>query len=574
MKISNMKTVVIGAVLLSFYFQINAQNERYFVGQDSTLYWNKKLPVYIQLSPTPDGKGINLESKEYSEYSNPVFFDTEGPNFIRTKEAVNNKTMKIVPRLEVLFKVVADGQSPSTSADLKGAPAYNKDGHNYYGKGLEFELSADDKYSGVEKVYWSLNDTFTKEYTDPVVVNLEGDQMLYYFAEDRVGNMETKNTKQFIVDLTPPEITHNINGVAENNTVASSTTIYFTGVDKISGLKNIYYRFDDGSFTIYRGINLSLQSLEDGNHTLEYYAEDFVGNKSSVIKYDFYYDKLAPITASDILGDKYIWQDKVYFSGRTKMKLTAIDNKSGVKDILYAIDGEPFKVYTDPFYLPNLQGDHIIKFYSNDRVSNAPSGAEEYKHNVNRVFLDLTGPDISNQWQGPFYKTLHELFIGPKTSILIDAKDQQSGVQKIAYSVDRNQEETTYEKPFSVNLTSGKHTIELFAYDNVNNRNTVANEILFDGDLPKIFTNFSVATIGQKEGINMFPPHTTLYLAATDESSGNEKIFFTMNGASEKLYTSPLTNFVNNTKYELKIRAIDNVGNEKIESVTFYIGDK
>ena len=34
-----------------------------------------------------------------------------------------------------------------------------------------------------------------------------------------------------------------------------------------------------------------------------------------------FYDKIAPITASDILETKYIWQDKSLFSGRTKMKI-------------------------------------------------------------------------------------------------------------------------------------------------------------------------------------------------------------------------------------------------------------
>ena len=129
-------------------------------------------------------------------------------------------------------------------------------------------------------------------------------------------------------------------------------------------------------------------SLEDGPHSMEYFAEDHVGNKSQTYKFDFYYDKLAPLTASDIIGDKYLYLDKVYFSGRTKMKLTAIDNKIGVKEIKYSIDNGNFLTYEEPFYLPSVQGNHTIKFYSVDRLSNQPSGAEEYKHNINLVYLD------------------------------------------------------------------------------------------------------------------------------------------------------------------------------------------
>ena len=54
--------------------------------------------------------------------------------------------------------------------------------------------------------------------------------------------------------------------------------------------------------------------------------------------------------------------------------------------------------------LPNVQGNHIIQILFRWSAPILPSGAEEYKHNINRVILDLTGPDIENHYEGPFLK--------------------------------------------------------------------------------------------------------------------------------------------------------------------------
>lgn len=548
---------------------------KYFISQDSTLYWNKSLPVYIKLATSPEGAGVNLTSKEFAQYTNPVFLDTEGPNFIRTRYAIDKDTKELkMPRTEVLFEVVADGLPPETRIAYKNANAHAMASKQYYGRGLQFDLHAEDKYSGVEGIYVAIDDNNFQPYSSTQSITQEGELTIRYQAADRVGNVEVVKTSTFISDLTPPSITHNINGISDSNTIASSSTIYFTATDNLSGVSKSYYRFDDQSFVVYPGSNLELGKLEDGPHVLEYYSEDHVGNRSVNVRFPFYYDKLAPLTASDIIGDKFLYLDKVYFSGRTKMKLTAIDNKAGVKEIYYAVDNDQFKVYDDPFYLPSIQGNHTIKFYSVDRLSNKPSGAEEYKHNINLVFLDLTGPDISHTFTGPTFKTSDELFMGPLTSIQLVAKDNQSGLQYISYSIDGVQAETRYDKPFLLQTTSGKHKIEMFAYDNVNNRNINQTEVHYDSGPPKILPNFSTNPVDQKEGSPVYPTYAVLFLAATDEIVGNDKIYYQINDGNETIYSNPITNFQPGKKYEIKVRAIDKVGNESKQTLSFFTQNK
>lgn len=555
--------------------QVKEFTPGYFIGKDSTLYWNKKLPVYIKLSNTPNGEGVNLISTEFEQYTNPVYFDTEGPNYIRTRYAVNKETREVkMPKTEILFEVVSDGLAPASQISFKNAPFHSGNNHLYYGKGLKYELRADDKYSGVEAIYSAVDGDQFSTYDQPVSLLQEGEHVIRYFSADHVGNAETIKTSTITVDVSPPVITHNINGISDSNTLAGSSTLYLTAIDPISGVASASYRFDDQPFTLYGGNRLDLTHLEDGPHSIEYFAEDHVGNKSTPVKFNFYYDKLAPLTASDIIGDKFLYLDKVYFSGRTKMKLTAIDNKAGVKDIKYSVDNGNFISYDEPFYLPSIQGNHVIKFYSVDRLSNQPGGAEEYKHNINLVFLDLTGPDISHSITGPSFKSANDLFIGPLTSIHLLGQDQQSGLQYLSYSIDGTLAETRYDKPFQLHTTSGSHKIEMFGYDNVNNRNINQLTVLFDGVPPKLLPNFSVGSLGQKESLPVYPGHMVMFLAATDELVGNDKIFYQINSNPEQLYTNAITGWQAGKKYDIKIRAVDKVGNETSQTITFYIAEK
>ena len=78
--------------------------KKVYVDENNEIFWNKDLPVYINLSTSPD-KGAEthrLESKVHPQYTSPYYFDTEGVNYIRTRWAVDPKTGKMVhPQQEV-----------------------------------------------------------------------------------------------------------------------------------------------------------------------------------------------------------------------------------------------------------------------------------------------------------------------------------------------------------------------------------------------------------------------------------------------------------------------------------------
>ncbi len=260
----------------------------------------------------------------------------------------------------------------------------------------------------------------------------------------------------------------------------------------------------------------------------------------------------------------------------TKLKLTAVDNKSGVKEVLYSVDGSEFKKYDEPFYLPSEAGTHIIRYYALDNMSNEGAGREsvkydEFKHSVSKVYVDLTGPTMSHNYTGPTFNKGDTIYLGPETKLELKAYDPESGLQFISYSIDGATEETTYENPFNI-TSSGTHTIRYFGYDNVNNRNVGEVSLVVDVDGPEIENIFSIAPIDEKNGVDVYPSYVSIFLAAKDKLTGADYISYTLNKDREIPYGKAISGFKKNKNYTIKVRSLDKLGNETIQEFSFRTG--
>lgn len=544
---------------------------------DSTLYWNKELPFYIKIMPTPEDSGYMLYSEEHEQYTNPTYFDTEGQNLIRTRFAVDKATHKtVVPQIEVLWEVYADGVAPETQSEFKQAPRVTIDNHTFFGKNLSVGITAEDELAGVETTYYSVNEAPYQNYSQPIAFDTEGRHALKYYSADNVGNSETPNERTFTVDLTPPITFYNITGISDNNILSSASVVYLTANDSLSGVEQIFYRIDEGEYQPYNGKNVPIKQLNDGDHTLYYYSTDKVENKEAEQTFSFYLDKVAPILAADILGDRFIVDDEVYFSGRTKLKLTAVDNKSGVKEVMFSIDNEDYNIYAQPFYLPSVPGWHVVRYYALDNTENQTSSESqhnspyEFRHNVSKVYVDLTGPDMDFGYEGEHLLARDTMFITSDTRVKLTASDSESGLQYISYSLDKQLEELTYNEPFTI-AGEGFHTIEYFSYDNVNNRNKSQFSFVVDNSPPAIGYSFSIEPIGENEGLPVYPPYVMLYPSATDKIIGTDNIYYSINGATEQRFSRYITGFAKQQINTLTIRAEDKLGNESSIEVQFYV---
>ena len=543
---------------------------------DKNTYVQKSLPLYLKFSVEPNGENYTLNSKVSKDYSNPMYLDSEGINYIRSKWAVDSESKKVVsPKQEILYEIYADGLAPKTKSLFKNAPSYSSK-KNYFGKGLIVDLNAKDYGSGLENIYYTHSSDGFKEYSSTLQMDKEGEIDLLYYSSDNVGNSEKIRNKNFTVDLTPPLTEHSITGLVYQETILSTTSSFkITSIDNLSGVKNIFYAFD-GSNNFNYSTLVKLSNLKDGNHILKYWSTDNVENSEleSAKTFSFYLDKIAPVSKLDIVGDLFLGKYN-YVSERTELKLSSNDNKAGVKNIHYRINGKERNIYSGNFKLPNKQGLYNIKYDAIDNLENLS------KNYYKTVFLDNNPPQTWIKYGSPQFFKNGELFISNKTKVILNSKDSESGVKNTLYSVDN---EAMKDYSSFVVESEGKHVINFYSTDNVNNvHDKRKSKCHVDNTPPEIFYNFSIEPSGTKningENLNIYPNYTRLYLGATDEKVGTDKILYSIgNGklvsysSGSSLDISELNTFLKNKLYELNIQAIDKLGNKSEKTIKFFVG--
>ncbi len=554
----------------------------YYVDSAGNLYWQKSKPVYLFISDNAEGEDAKrLKSKTTPQYANPLYLDTEGVNYIRTRNAVDPETKQIIPNTEILFEVYADGISPISSHNFNSRPTYSNNGISFYKDNVKIHMSVRDQMSGVAELNYAINGSEFMAYTDSLSFEDAGKYVIYYYSEDNVGNIEDVNEIKFSIDPTPPETTLNINGMTEDSVIATSSAIYIIANDSLSGVSKVFYKIDNGEYKQYSPKSkIPVENLSEGEHTFSYYAVDYVGNKEEENNYTLYLDRSPPLMVADILGDRFIVGDEVYFSGRTKLKLTAVDNKVGVKEIMYAIDEEEFRPYEKPFYLPSVSGEHTISYYSVDNLDNASydqkksryigqGGYEKFKHNVSKVYVDMTGPEVEYSILDFFFEREDTLFIGPSSRISLRGSDSESGLKEIRYSINDELGEIPYSEPFNFDL-HGFTTLNIYGYDNVNNRNLGEFKFYCDTEKPEIFVKFSTGSTETRKDLKVYPLNTGVFLSATDKISGVSSLTYKLNKDEERNYTG-LIKIPEKGKHKLVITAYDVLNNKNETEVEFFV---
>lgn len=554
--------------------------KKYYVNQNGKLFWNADLPFYLfGASDSTGADVVKLTAPNALPYSSPLFFDTEGDNFFRAKWAVNpiNKK-KISPELEIKYAVYRDGTPPATFVRFLKAKSFRREGIQFYGKGLQLKLSATDgPGAGVEAIYFSINEGEYAEYTDKFTVSEPGDKLLKIYSTDFTGNMEKEKSFRFRIDTTSPRSRHSLSNDYMQNILSSRTSLQISSTDpNESGVSDTYYKIDGKKKSTYLS-PLSFQDLKEGDHTIEYFAVDQVGNLEHPKSFDFFLDKSAPVVQFNVIGDQYQNRGRVYVSERTKIELIAEDNKAGVAEVTYQIDGGATRVYTEPFSLPKGPGTHTIHYFAKDKIGNFTKGEiKQEVLNKRSLAIDMVPPVISHNYQGKRYRTRDTVFITSDTKVALLAKDATSGVKSVGFKINGS-EGKLYKEPFTL-AENGIYTIDYFATDEVNNRNVDQFFVEVDNTAPTITSVISSEPIGSIQlkkydgPLEVYPKGVRLFLAAQDNRIDVSKIVFRLNKGKEVQYTGPVE-LSQPGVVVIKVKAYDFLGNMAEEEKVIYINN-
>lgn len=560
--------------LLSFGQKQVLPDKKMYVDSSGRVYFQKLAPVYFFVGTDPNDKNHSkpLQSETTPKYANPMYLDAEGLNTFRSPYAVDPTTKKVVlPKQDVIFELYADGHPPVTHISYGTTRVLNRSGKVYINGKAQITLASRDEISGVDKIFYSIDSAEYAEYKTPIILDNSKEYIIKYYAFDHVGNVEPLKTVKLVIDRSKPKTSFEFKGDKFENVLAGNASIVFHTNDNSSGINKLTMVLDGKPLERFAG-TIHASTLGQGDHKIEFYAEDNVGNQEDPQVYEFYVDRTPPTILQDIIGKKYIANGKEFSSGRSQLKLTALDNKSGVKAIYYSINNGEYQLYEKPVFLKAVKGRMSVKAYAVDKVNNRSQIAEE--SNADRFpYIDLTGPSLNHRFAGPVLTAFDTIYISARTKIHLSGSDAESGLHNIQYTVD-NKDSVHYKAEFTINK-EGQHSIDYVGIDNVDNTTTKNFKVMVDTTGPVIFTRFSILPKGSvtDEGktLNVYPKHVCLFVSATDAEAGYDHMIYSLNGAPVKTFNGFLNGF--SQKNEIVLKAYDKLGNETITKLKFVIGN-
>ena len=594
-----MKNLLLTSTILFFalfsYAQEQKKHEkRSYVNEKGMYHVQAEMPIYLFVSTTPSNTDAHkLTSETTAEFANPMYLDGHGKHYIRHLDYE-----KDVPEQEVVFEIYADGIAPKTNLNFLNANKYVNKSGTYYGPGLSVEMNTKDEMSGIQHKYISVNSEVFKAYANAEKFTVEGKHNLKSYSVDNVGNVENNKVYNFTLDITPPSTKINYIGVQSTSSEVTSTPVAlespsgpnpgnndnttttelvvgpkgkFTldGTDNLSGVKSTYYFFDElEKRNNYTGKTLYIGWMNEGSHSIQYNSIDNVLNSETKKSYKFFLDKTAPIVDIMVNGDKHVVGNKTFVSERSRIELSATDNKAGVNGIYYSFGGSSYTKYEK-----SIEADRnfYLFTYGIDNVENKGLA----KSNQTLYHLDNAAPIISSKYIGPQFFTRDTMFIRETTKVKLSGWDKESGLQNMTYALD-NSSNKDYSKPFTVDK-KGNHTVKYYGKDNVNNQVSKDLSFVVDNEAPEIFSHFGSESIGTKkvrdQELTIYSKHSKLYLAATDKAVGTSKIYYSINGGADILYVKPIKYFKSGKNYKINIKAVDYLGNESVSAIEFSVED-
>lgn len=300
--------------------------------------------VTVEFSAYDSGTGISLTQYRMNNgtwitYQSPIILKESKAYQIDYRSLDKNNNVEGIQSSR--FSLKKDTTSPTSTARINGTEGQN----NYLIGTVTIELSAVDYQSGIKHIEYSLDLGKTWSiYTSPVALNDPNQNLLYYRAVDKSGNIEKVKKMKANFDNIPPLppgiLLDPFEWTKENVTVTLEH-----GVDAQSGIKLSQYRLSkDGNWIDYHvpfEISTPGQSI---------YARsiDNAGNISDIVETQVMIDRTIPEEPEIVieLGDVWYAEEiPVYIKGGS-------DQESQLRRLEYKIGAEgDWQYYFDPFVI-------------------------------------------------------------------------------------------------------------------------------------------------------------------------------------------------------------------------------
>jgi hypothetical protein len=276
-----------------------------------------------------------------------------------------------------LYTFSIDKTKPLSSMTI-GLPRFDGSGSIFVSASTLFTLAGNDEgvvVSGINRLEYRLGNSEWSTYQSPFALAGIGDGAIAvdYRAVDLAGNIEGYHTQTVQADNTPPAVEITVSDPKYQTTVnlfiGADTEITVSAADSGNGVKIIEYSIDGGMFAPFTQ-PVTMAEYAEGLHTICYRSSDNIGNIGETKSLAVVLDKTPPQTTISATGS-FAEGTVNIVSPKTLFTLDATDVLSGVKEILYSIDGGAWMTYATSFSISGMTaGEHTISFKAADNVLN------------------------------------------------------------------------------------------------------------------------------------------------------------------------------------------------------------
>src|SRR3989475_703145 len=480
--------------------------------------------------------------------------------------------------------VLVDTTPPATTSNLSGTSGHSP----WYISSVTVYLNATDATSGVASLVYRVDGGNWTPSASPFAL-ADGVHLLESYATDVAGLVESTKSRTVSIDTVPPTTTAALSGtLGANGWYTSNVTVSLTATDATSGVANITYRVDGGTWFVYTGPF----ALTEGSHVLDYFSVDLAGLTEATHSQIIAIDMTPPSTTASVSGTAGA---NGWYVSNVIVSLSASDSESGIDNVYVRVDGGGWAVYTSPITMTD--GTHLLEYYA---VNNA--GLAETSHSVPilvdtnppTTFIWFSGTRGANGWYTsnvtaridgggwPVYSSPVTVTDGThffefyavngaglvdatlSVSLVVDttppassislagtagangwyvsnvtvslsASDATSGVANITYRVDRGAW-LSYAGPFV--LGEGSHAVDYFASDQAGLAEA-AHTTTIAVDLTPPTTTASVSGTAGANG--WYVSNVMARLSASDSGSGVANIYVQLDGGNWAIYAGPVT---------------------------------
>lgn len=206
--------------------------------------------------------------------------------YVRAKDFMDNQTQLVS---KSFYK---DTKAPVTGIDYVNNHFFARD-TLFINKNTRIKLFAKDEHAGIKQIYYALNGSDFKKYSEPFAISESGAHNIAFYSEDRVNHKEQEKRSDLFVDNQPPVIHAHFSvqpfgkqsREGKNLKVyPTNTRIYLGATDRSCGTKQITYSINGSAFQDHAsGSSLSTEKTfrEPGFYKLEIKATDILDNQSA-----------------------------------------------------------------------------------------------------------------------------------------------------------------------------------------------------------------------------------------------------------------------------------------------------